>query len=81
MPSITFSIRLDSELKKQSFEMIESYGLTPAQAIKMFLTQIVQTQSIPLSLNYQNPQAEETANSQNSEENSLATEAQNQFDN
>lgn len=53
------NIRLDDTLKEQSFAIIERLGMTPSQAIKMFLTQIAQTGAVPLSLDYiayeQNP--------------------------
>lgn len=51
MTSYTF--RLDAELKQQAFAVFASYGLNPAQAIKMFLQQVVATNSIPVQLNYQ----------------------------
>ncbi len=51
MTSYTF--RLDSQLKQQSFEVFKNYGLNPAQAIKMFLRQVAETNTIPVSLNYE----------------------------
>jgi len=33
--------------------VFESYGLTPSQAIKLFLTQVAQTNQVPLSFEYQ----------------------------
>lgn len=48
----TINIRVDDALKQQSFAVIESFGLNPSQAIKMFLTQIAQTGVLPLSLDY-----------------------------
>ncbi len=53
----SFSFRLSDGLKKQSFDIIEEYGLTPSQAINLFLTQIVATKSIPVSLDYLQPNA------------------------
>ncbi len=53
----SFSFRLSDGLKKQSFGIIEEYGLTPSQAINLFLTQIVATKSIPVSLDYLQPNA------------------------
>lgn len=47
------NIRIDDTLKQNSFAVIERFGLNPSQAIKMFLTQIAQTGTIPLSLDYQ----------------------------
>lgn len=48
----TLNIRLDDELKAQSFAVIERFGMTPSQAIKLFLTQIANTDTIPLSFDY-----------------------------
>lgn len=50
--SINFNIRMDESLKERAFPIIESYGLTPAQAVKLFLNQIADTQALPLSLAY-----------------------------
>jgi addiction module antitoxin, relB/dinJ family len=46
MTSYTF--RLDPELKEQAFSVFRSYGLNPAQALKMILQQVVSTKSIPV---------------------------------
>ena len=54
MSSINFNIRMDKSLKERTFPIIESYGLTPAQAVKLFFNQIANTRSIPLSFNYDN---------------------------
>ena len=50
--SINFNIRMEEELKERAFPVIERYGLTPAQAVKLFLRQIADTQTIPLTLNH-----------------------------
>lgn len=55
MTSYTF--RLDEQLKQEAFSVFKSYGLTPAQAIKMMLQQVVRTKSIPVQFDYQ-PNAE-----------------------
>lgn len=52
MGSINFNIRMDESLKERAFPIIESYGLTPAQAIKLFLNQIADTQKIPISFEH-----------------------------
>lgn len=44
-----FSIRLDDELKQKSFAVIEGFGLTPSQAIRLMLKQIADTGSLPIS--------------------------------
>ncbi len=51
MDSYTF--RLDEQLKQEAFSVFKSYGLSPAQAIKMYLQQVVSTNSIPVQLDYQ----------------------------
>lgn len=50
--AVNYSVRLDEDLKNQAFSVIEEYGLTPAQVIKMFFRQIAETNAIPLSLKY-----------------------------
>lgn len=52
MSSVNFNIRMDQSLKERAFPIIERYGLTPAQAVKLFFNQIADTQTIPLSFDY-----------------------------
>ena len=52
MATSNFNIRLDDDLKARAFAVIERFGLTPTQAMRMFLTQIAETDSVPLSLDY-----------------------------
>ena len=53
MTTTNYNIRLEQELKERAFSVFESYGLTPSQAIKLFLTQVAQTNTVPLSFEYQ----------------------------
>ena len=53
MSTTNYNIRLDQALKDKAFSVLESYGLTPSQAIKLFLHQVAETNSIPLSFDYQ----------------------------
>ncbi|MDO5685838.1 MAG: type II toxin-antitoxin system RelB/DinJ family antitoxin [Neisseria sp.] len=55
MSSINFNVRMDESLKERAFPIIESYGLTPAQAVKLFLNQVANTRMIPLSFDYKAP--------------------------
>ena len=50
-------IRIEDDLRNESFELFRRLGLTPAQAIKMFLRQAVNTQSLPIPMSYK-PNAE-----------------------
>ena len=52
MSAINFNIRMDESLKERAFPVIESYGMTPAQAVKLFFNQIAATQTIPLSFEH-----------------------------
>ena len=52
MSTINYNIRLDQELRDHAFAVFESYGLTPSQAIKLFLNQVAETNSVPLSFDY-----------------------------
>lgn len=55
MATTNFNIRLDDGLKAKAFPVFEQYGLTAAQAIKLFLNQVAETHSIPLSFDYAKP--------------------------
>ncbi len=44
-----FNLRLDETLKAQSFGVIESFGLTPSQFMRLILKQVADTGSLPLS--------------------------------
>ncbi len=39
------NIRLDAELKETAFGVFDNYGLSPAQAIRLFLKQVAYNQS------------------------------------
>ncbi|MGP9599815.1 type II toxin-antitoxin system RelB/DinJ family antitoxin [Psychrobacter sp. AOP42-A1-21] len=43
MSTTNYNIRLDQELKDKAFSVLEGYGLTPSQAIKLFLHQVAET--------------------------------------
>lgn len=53
MTTANYNIRIDEELKAQSFAVIERFGLSPAQAIRLFLKQTAETNKIPLSFDYE----------------------------
>ncbi|MCR2034301.1 type II toxin-antitoxin system RelB/DinJ family antitoxin [Adlercreutzia mucosicola] len=58
MAASTLTIRLDSDLKNEASRVVEHYGLDISTAMRMFLTQIVNTNAIPLSLDYEQPNEE-----------------------
>lgn len=53
MTTTNYNIRLDKDLKDRAFSVFEGYGLTPSQAIKLFLNQVADTNTVPLSFDYQ----------------------------
>lgn len=56
--STTFTIRLDADLKREASEVAESYGLDLSTATRLFYTQMARTNSVPVSLDYERPNAE-----------------------
>lgn len=47
-----FNMRLDDTLRENAYPVLEQYGLTPSQAVRMFFNQIANTGKIPLSLDW-----------------------------
>ncbi|OHR41020.1 hypothetical protein HMPREF3025_00085 [Neisseria sp. HMSC070E12] len=52
MATTNYNIRIDQNLRDRAFTVFESYGLAPAQAIKLFLNQVADTRTIPLSFTH-----------------------------
>lgn len=48
----TYQIRIDENEKKETFAVFDDLGITPAQAVKMFFTQVRRTHSIPFPIEY-----------------------------
>ena len=51
-----FNMRLDNELRGRAYPVLEQYGLTPSQAVRMFFNQIAQTGKVPLSFDWADKQ-------------------------
>ena len=58
MAASTLTIRLDSNLKEEASRIVEHYGLDISTAMRAFLTQIVNTNAIPISFDYEQPNEE-----------------------
>ncbi|EEJ54579.1 type II toxin-antitoxin system RelB/DinJ family antitoxin [Mobiluncus mulieris] len=58
MAASNLTIRLDSELKDDAARIVEHYGLDLSTAVRAFFTEIVNTNSIPLSFDYEHPNTE-----------------------
>ena len=52
MATTNFNLRLEQDLRDRAFTVFERYGLTASQALKLFLTQVAETNKIPLSFDY-----------------------------
>ncbi len=52
MATTNYNIRIDQNLRDRAFSVFESYGLAPAQAIKLFLNQVADTRTVPLSFTH-----------------------------
>lgn len=51
-----FNMRLDDSLRNSTYPVLEKYGLTPSQAVKLFFNQIAQTGKVPLSFDWADTQ-------------------------
>lgn len=52
MSAVNFNMRLDSQLKAEAEAVLEDYGLSVPQALKLFLNQVVKTHAVPLSFDW-----------------------------
>ena len=50
----TYQLRIDGKTKQASFAVFRDLGMTPAEGMRVFLTRVAQTKSIPFSLNVPN---------------------------
>ena len=50
--SITYQIRMSPELKAQASDLFDRLGMNMAEAMRIFLTQAVATQSMPFPIQY-----------------------------
>lgn len=48
----TYQLRLDEDLKQQAFSVFHDLGMTPAEGMRIFLTMVVKTQSIPFPIEH-----------------------------
>ncbi|MDP8162076.1 type II toxin-antitoxin system RelB/DinJ family antitoxin [Pasteurella skyensis] len=52
MATSNFNMRLDVQTKQQLDSILAGYGLTTAQAFKLFANQIIKTKKVPLSFDF-----------------------------
>ena len=53
MTTTNLNIRIDDDLKNQAKVILDGYGISPSQAVKMLFLELVATCKFPLSLSYQ----------------------------
>lgn len=68
MAASSLTIRLDDSLKEGAARVVEHYGLDLSSATRAFYKQIVNTGAIPLSFDYEQPNAESLAAIRETEE-------------
>ena len=56
MATTNFNLRIEQSLRDRSFPVLERYGLSASQALKLFLTQVAETNKVPLSFDYAEPE-------------------------
>ena len=50
----TYQLRIDQQTKLASFAVFRELGMTPAEGMRIFLTQVAKTHSIPFPINVPN---------------------------
>lgn len=53
MSSSNLNIRIDDNLRAEVSQILAGYGLSPAQAVKLFFNQVAATRKVPLSFDFQ----------------------------
>ena len=53
MTTSNLTIRIDEDLKNQAKIILDGYGISPSQAVKILFLELVATRKFPLNLNYQ----------------------------
>jgi addiction module RelB/DinJ family antitoxin len=48
--SVSYQVRLSDDEKTAAFSVFRELGITPAQAVRLFLRQVVETRSIPFPI-------------------------------
>lgn len=52
MSHTNFNMRLENDLRASAYSVLEEYGITPSQAVRMFFNQIAKTGKIPLTFDW-----------------------------
>lgn len=55
----TYQLRLDDALKKESFSVFHELGITPAEGMRIFLSAVARTKSIPFAINIPNAETQQ----------------------
>lgn len=51
--TVNFNMRVEKHLKDETSQIFENYGMTMAQAVRMFLVNVANTKKVPLVFDYQ----------------------------
>lgn len=57
--NVTYQIKLDKTIKQKSFTVFHELGITPAEAVRLFLSTVATTKTIPFPTHIPNAQTQQ----------------------
>lgn len=57
--NVTYQIKLDKTIKQKSFAVFHELGITPAEAVRLFLSTVANTKTIPFPIHIPNAQTQQ----------------------
>jgi len=57
--NVTYQIKLDKTIKQKSFAVFHELGITPAQAVRLFLSTVANTKTIPFPTHIPNSKTQQ----------------------
>ena len=54
----TYQLRIDETTKRESFAVFHELGITPAEGMRLFLSAVARTKSIPFPINIPNAETQ-----------------------
>lgn len=57
--NVTYQIKLDKTIKQRSFAVFHELGITPAEAVRLFLSTVANTKTIPFPTHIPNAQTQQ----------------------
>ena len=57
--NVTYQIKLDKTIKKESFAVFHELGITPSEAVRLFLSTVANTKTIPFPTHIPNAKTQQ----------------------